>query len=201
MARGAQGACPAELRSEPGALVPTQQPPASEQGSRNRELSSPPRKRLPFQPLLEATCSLGKEKGWVLGSQPTHSWRLTHLFPGCWGGHGWALSSQLLTPIPDSMRKQEVWTGGEAGQGHGTGSPAEQVKALVDLLAGKGGQGPQALQTPNRTSESPLGTQNKGRQMEGYPWALSALLFPAHPPPCQHSPLASVCRLEDTEAP
>lgn len=71
MARGAQGACPAELRSEPGALVPTQQPPASEQGSRNRELSSPPRKRLPFQPLLEATCSLGKEKGWVLGSQPT----------------------------------------------------------------------------------------------------------------------------------
>nr|XP_017500571.2 NLR family CARD domain-containing protein 3 isoform X3 [Manis javanica] len=85
---------------------------------------------------------------------------------GCWGGHGWALSSQLLTPIPDSMRKQEVWTGGEAGQGHGTGSPAEQVKALVDLLAGKGGQGPQALQTPNRTSESPLGTQNKDSRIQ-----------------------------------
>ncbi|XP_031303664.2 NLR family CARD domain-containing protein 3 isoform X1 [Camelus dromedarius] len=54
------------------------------------------------------------------------------------------------------MRKQEVRTGGEVGQGHGAGSPAEQVKALVDLLAGKGGQGSQAPQPPNRTPESPL---------------------------------------------
>ncbi|EQB77572.1 protein NLRC3 [Camelus ferus] len=54
------------------------------------------------------------------------------------------------------MRKQEVQTGGEVGQGHGAGSPAEQVKALVDLLAGKGGQGSQAPQPPNRTPESPL---------------------------------------------
>ncbi|XP_008069310.1 NLR family CARD domain-containing protein 3 [Carlito syrichta] len=52
------------------------------------------------------------------------------------------------------MRKQEVRTGGEAGQGHSTGSPAEQVKALVDLLAGKGSQGSQALQAPDRTPDS-----------------------------------------------
>ncbi|XP_037669453.1 LOW QUALITY PROTEIN: NLR family CARD domain-containing protein 3 [Choloepus didactylus] len=49
------------------------------------------------------------------------------------------------------MRKQEVGTGREAG------SPAEQVKALVDRLAGKGSQGPQATQTPDGTPETPLG--------------------------------------------
>ncbi|XP_022450430.1 NLR family CARD domain-containing protein 3 isoform X2 [Delphinapterus leucas] len=54
------------------------------------------------------------------------------------------------------MRKQEVHTGREAGQGHGAGSPAEQVKALVDLLAGKGSQGSQTLQPPDRTPESLL---------------------------------------------
>ncbi|XP_066131185.1 NLR family CARD domain-containing protein 3 [Saccopteryx bilineata] len=54
------------------------------------------------------------------------------------------------------MRKQEVRVGGEAGQGHGqgAGSPAEQVKALVDLLAGKSGQGFQTPQTPDRTPDS-----------------------------------------------
>ncbi|XP_019488441.1 PREDICTED: protein NLRC3 [Hipposideros armiger] len=55
------------------------------------------------------------------------------------------------------MRKQELRMGGEAGQSHGAGSPAEQVKALVDLLAGKGSQGSQAPQTPNRTPDTPLG--------------------------------------------
>ncbi|XP_043770085.1 NLR family CARD domain-containing protein 3 isoform X2 [Cervus elaphus] len=54
------------------------------------------------------------------------------------------------------MRKQELRPGGEAGQGHAASSPAEQVKALVDLLAGKGGQGSQAPQPPNRTPECPL---------------------------------------------
>ncbi|KAK2495705.1 hypothetical protein MC885_009868 [Smutsia gigantea] len=70
------------------------------------------------------------------------------------------------------MRKQEVWTGGETGQGHSTGSPAEQVKALVDLLAGKGGQGPQALQTPNKTSESPLGPHSKDSRIQRHHEAL-----------------------------
>ncbi|XP_061256984.1 NLR family CARD domain-containing protein 3 isoform X3 [Bos javanicus] len=54
------------------------------------------------------------------------------------------------------MRKQELRPGGETGQGHTASSPAEQVKALVDLLAGKGGQGPQAPQPPTRTPECPL---------------------------------------------
>ncbi|XP_032183805.1 NLR family CARD domain-containing protein 3 isoform X2 [Mustela erminea] len=49
------------------------------------------------------------------------------------------------------MRKQEVRTGGEAGQGRGPGPPAGQVKALVDLLAGKSSQGSQAPQTPDKT--------------------------------------------------
>ncbi|XP_055990950.1 NLR family CARD domain-containing protein 3 [Sorex fumeus] len=49
------------------------------------------------------------------------------------------------------MRKQEVWPGGEAGQGHGASSPAVQVKALMDLLAGKGSQG---AQTPCRTPDA-----------------------------------------------
>ncbi|XP_026303365.1 NLR family CARD domain-containing protein 3 isoform X4 [Piliocolobus tephrosceles] len=55
------------------------------------------------------------------------------------------------------MRKQEVRTGREAGQGHGTGSPAEQVKALMDLLAGKGSQGSQTPQALDKTQDSPLG--------------------------------------------
>ncbi|XP_007937765.1 NLR family CARD domain-containing protein 3 [Orycteropus afer afer] len=49
------------------------------------------------------------------------------------------------------MRKQEVRVGGEAGPG----SPAEQVKALMDLLAGKGSQGTQALPTPDSTPDAP----------------------------------------------
>ncbi|KAB0403228.1 hypothetical protein E2I00_015698, partial [Balaenoptera physalus] len=68
----------------------------------------------------------------------------------------------LLAAIPDPMRKQEVHTSREAGQGHSAGSPAEQVKALVDLLAGKGSQGSQALQPPDRTPESPLRPHGNG---------------------------------------
>ncbi|XP_077931034.1 NLR family CARD domain-containing protein 3 isoform X5 [Halichoerus grypus] len=52
------------------------------------------------------------------------------------------------------MRKQEVRTGGEAGQGRGPSSPAGQVKALVDLLAGKSSQGSQAPHTADRTPHS-----------------------------------------------
>lgn len=82
-----------------------------------------------------------------------------------------AFSSQLLAAILDSMRKQEMGMGGEAGQGHGTGSPAEQVKALMDLLAGKGYQGSQAPQIPDRTPNSPRGPRGNGRQIEGCPQA------------------------------
>ncbi|VFV20841.1 Hypothetical predicted protein [Lynx pardinus] len=68
-----------------------------------------------------------------------------------------ALSSQLLAAIADPMRKQEVRTGGEAGQGRGPGSPAGQVKALVDLLAGKSSQGSQAPEPLDRAPQAPLG--------------------------------------------
>uniref|UniRef100_A0A2K5R4S5 NLR family CARD domain containing 3 n=2 Tax=Cebus imitator TaxID=2715852 RepID=A0A2K5R4S5_CEBIM len=83
-----------------------------------------------------------------------------------------AVSSQLLEVIPDSMRKQEVHTGREAGQGHGTGSPAEQVKALMDLLAGKGSQGLQAPQAPDRTPDSPLGPHSNDSRMQRHREAL-----------------------------
>ncbi|KAM5227239.1 NLR family CARD domain-containing protein 3 [Ctenodactylus gundi] len=49
------------------------------------------------------------------------------------------------------MRKQEVRTGGEANQDHGASSPAEQMRALVDL---KGSQGNETLE---KTPDSPLG--------------------------------------------
>nr|XP_058142546.1 NLR family CARD domain-containing protein 3 [Dasypus novemcinctus] len=49
------------------------------------------------------------------------------------------------------MRKQEAGPGGEAG------SPAEQVKALVDRLAAKVTQGPQAPPSPAWTPEPPPG--------------------------------------------
>ncbi|XP_077618668.1 NLR family CARD domain-containing protein 3 isoform X1 [Crocuta crocuta] len=55
------------------------------------------------------------------------------------------------------MRKQEVRTGGEAGPGRGPGSPAGQVKALMDLLAGKSSQGSQAPQPLDGAPQSPLG--------------------------------------------
>ncbi|XP_016022034.2 NLR family CARD domain-containing protein 3 isoform X4 [Rousettus aegyptiacus] len=75
---------------------------------------------------------------------------------------------RLLVAILDSMKKQEVLKGGEAGQGHGAGSPAEQVKALVDLLAGKGSQGSQTPQTPDRTPESLLGPHSNDLRIQRY---------------------------------
>ncbi|KAM5130998.1 NLR family CARD domain-containing protein 3 [Callospermophilus lateralis] len=70
------------------------------------------------------------------------------------------------------MRKQEVWTGGEASQAHSTGSPAEQVKALVDLLAWKGSQGGQTPQVPDRTPDSPLGPRSNDSRIRRYREAL-----------------------------
>ncbi|XP_064151543.1 NLR family CARD domain-containing protein 3 isoform X4 [Loxodonta africana] len=54
------------------------------------------------------------------------------------------------------MQKQEVWAWGEAGAGRGSGSPAEQLKTLMDLLARKGSQGTQAPQASDRMLEPPL---------------------------------------------
>ncbi|XP_032957271.1 NLR family CARD domain-containing protein 3 isoform X2 [Rhinolophus ferrumequinum] len=79
---------------------------------------------------------------------------------------------QLLVAILDSMRKQEVRMGGEAGQGHGAGSPAEQVKALMDLLAGKGSQGSQAPQTPDRTPDTPPGPHGNDSRIQRHRDAL-----------------------------
>ncbi|XP_048188653.1 NLR family CARD domain-containing protein 3 isoform X2 [Perognathus longimembris pacificus] len=61
------------------------------------------------------------------------------------------------------MRKQEMRPGGEANQIHDASSPAEQVKALVDLLAGKGSQLGQNLSAPDRTRDSPQASHNKGK--------------------------------------
>nr|XP_027796339.1 NLR family CARD domain-containing protein 3 isoform X3 [Marmota flaviventris] len=85
------------------------------------------------------------------------------------------------------MRKQEVWTGGEASQAHSTGSPAEQVKALVDLLAWKGSQGGQTPQVPDRTPDSPLGPRSNDSRIRRYREALLSRMGggpePNGPPP------------------
>ncbi|CAK6444750.1 unnamed protein product [Pipistrellus nathusii] len=85
------------------------------------------------------------------------------------------------------MRKQEMRMGGEAGQGHGAGSPAEQVKALMDLLAGKGCQGSQAPQTPDRTPDSPRGPHGNDSRIQRHQEALLSRagggLEPGGPPP------------------
>lgn len=65
------------------------------------------------------------------------------------------------------MKKQEVRTGGEASQAHGTGSPAEQVKALVDLLSWKSNQGGQSQQAPDGMSDSPLEPHGNGKSHLG----------------------------------
>ncbi|KAM5330160.1 NLR family CARD domain-containing protein 3 isoform 2-T9 [Glossophaga mutica] len=70
------------------------------------------------------------------------------------------------------MRKQEVPMGGEAGQGLGAGSPAEQVKALVDLLAGKGCQGSQAPQTPEKTPDHTQGPHGNDSRIQRHREAL-----------------------------
>uniref|UniRef100_F6PIA9 NLR family CARD domain containing 3 n=1 Tax=Ornithorhynchus anatinus TaxID=9258 RepID=F6PIA9_ORNAN len=67
-----------------------------------------------------------------------------------------AISSPLLDEILGYVRKQEVLTGEEAGKVCQATSLAGQVKALVDLLAGKGTQGSWALQTFIENSDSQL---------------------------------------------
>lgn len=76
-----------------------------------------------------------------------------------------ALSSQLLAATIGSMRKQELCTDREKCLACSAGSPAEQVKALVDLLAGKGGQ---LLKVHNKMPDSPLGSQSNGKSSTGW---------------------------------
>uniref|UniRef100_G1TTF6 NLR family CARD domain containing 3 n=1 Tax=Oryctolagus cuniculus TaxID=9986 RepID=G1TTF6_RABIT len=96
-------------------------------------------------------------------------------------------SSQLLVTVLDPMRKLETRMGGEPGQGPGSSSPAEQVKALVDLLAGKGSQGPQALQAPSRMPDSLLGTHGNKLRLQRHREALLSRAGggpePGGPPP------------------
>lgn len=137
-----------------------------------RETNSPSKPFLQTRP--RATSSLGKDREWV----PPRPWRLTHLSQAGVVTRQralQALSSQLLVAIPDSMRKQEVRRGGEAGQGRGPGSPAGQVKVLVDLLAGKSSQSSQTPQTLDRTPHG------DGRHMEGLPGPSPST--PPSPPP------------------
>ncbi|XP_052053896.1 NLR family CARD domain-containing protein 3 isoform X3 [Apodemus sylvaticus] len=77
-----------------------------------------------------------------------------------------ALCSLLLAANTDSMRKREVCTEREACLvctqreaclAYSAGHPAEQVKTLVLLLAGKGSQ---LLQARNKMPDSPLGSQS-----------------------------------------
>nr|XP_042139250.1 NLR family CARD domain-containing protein 3 [Peromyscus maniculatus bairdii] len=67
------------------------------------------------------------------------------------------------------MRKQELRTDGETCLASSAGSPGEQVKALVDLLAGKGCRVPQA---PNKMPDSPLGSQSNDSRIRRHCEAL-----------------------------
>ncbi|XP_051023521.1 NLR family CARD domain-containing protein 3 isoform X2 [Acomys russatus] len=62
------------------------------------------------------------------------------------------------------MRKQDLWRDREKRLACSAGSPAEQVKALVDLLAGKRGQ---LLQAHNKMPDSPLRSQSDGKSSTG----------------------------------
>lgn len=55
-------------------------------------------------------------------------------------------------------------TDGETCRAYNAVSPAEQVKALVDLLAKNGGQ---LLQAPSKMPDSPLGSQSNGKSAMG----------------------------------
>ncbi|XP_007499147.1 NLR family CARD domain-containing protein 3 isoform X1 [Monodelphis domestica] len=66
-----------------------------------------------------------------------------------------AISSPLLE-ILGSMKKQEVVAEEEFSLVQGAGSPTQKVKALIDLLAGKGSQGFQAGQDLTENSAAPL---------------------------------------------
>ncbi|KAL6091890.1 hypothetical protein STEG23_002816 [Scotinomys teguina] len=67
------------------------------------------------------------------------------------------------------MRKQELTTDGETYLAYNAGSPVERVKALVDLLAGKGCW---LLQAPNKMPDSPLGSQSNDSRIQRHCEAL-----------------------------
>uniref|UniRef100_A0A8C0X2E3 NACHT domain-containing protein n=1 Tax=Castor canadensis TaxID=51338 RepID=A0A8C0X2E3_CASCN len=104
---------------------------------------------------------------------------------------------------------QAKWTGGvlkgsaewgtelgETNQAHSTGFPAEQVKALMDLLAGKGSQGTQTPQVPARTPDSPLRSHSNDSRIQRHREALLSRVG-GSPEPCGPSHrLASLLMVE-----
>ncbi|XP_040604101.1 NLR family CARD domain-containing protein 3 isoform X4 [Mesocricetus auratus] len=81
------------------------------------------------------------------------------------------------------MRQQEVRADRETCLAYNVGSLAERVKALVDLLAGKGVR---LLQAPDKMPDSPLGSQSNGKTSvvgEGHlnpltlPWDLTCFVL------------------------
>eukprot|EP00073_Rattus_norvegicus_P050682 XP_017453066.1 PREDICTED: protein NLRC3 isoform X3 [Rattus norvegicus] len=77
--------------------------------------------------------------------------------------------SSFWLQTQDSMRKQEVWTDRETCWAKNAGSPAEQVKTLVDLLAGKGSQ---LLLACNKMPDSPVGSQSNESRLQKHCEAL-----------------------------
>uniref|UniRef100_A0A674IA20 NLR family CARD domain containing 3 n=1 Tax=Terrapene triunguis TaxID=2587831 RepID=A0A674IA20_9SAUR len=67
-----------------------------------------------------------------------------------------SISSQFLEEIICYMRKLDLLSAEEAGQVQGVSSLSEQVKAVMDLLAGKGSYASQSLQTYIETTNSQL---------------------------------------------
>lgn len=57
-----------------------------------------------------------------------------------------------------------MWTDRETCLAYSAGSPAEQVKTLVELLTGKGSQ---LLQAHNKMPDPPLVSQSNGKSSMG----------------------------------
>ncbi|XP_076793384.1 NLR family CARD domain-containing protein 3 isoform X2 [Arvicanthis niloticus] len=81
----------------------------------------------------------------------------------------WLWQKSLLAANTGSMRKQEVWTDRQTCLAYNAGSPAEQVKTLVELLAGKGSQ---LLQAHNKMPDPPLGSQSNESRLRKHCEAL-----------------------------
>uniref|UniRef100_D4A8Z8 NLR family, CARD domain containing 3 n=1 Tax=Rattus norvegicus TaxID=10116 RepID=D4A8Z8_RAT len=86
-----------------------------------------------------------------------------------WGHPSWLCLHSFWLQTQDSMRKQEVWTDRETCWAKNAGSPAEQVKTLVDLLAGKGSQ---LLLACNKMPDSPVGSQSNESRLQKHCEAL-----------------------------
>uniref|UniRef100_A0A8C8SRS5 NLR family CARD domain containing 3 n=1 Tax=Pelusios castaneus TaxID=367368 RepID=A0A8C8SRS5_9SAUR len=67
-----------------------------------------------------------------------------------------SISPQFLEEIIGYMRKRDLLTAEEAGQVQEASSLSEQVKVVMDLLAGKGSHASQSLQTYIETTNSQL---------------------------------------------